>query len=172
MLFLTVLLAAFVAAWALPARFGGRSVKDAARRAMGAAFIVAGTAHLAMPDPFLAHLPGWVRFAEAIAYASGVLEIAGGLALVVPWHRENVGRAIAAYLVLVFPANVYVAVAGVDVPGQPDGWYHWARLPFQALFVWWALRSTAPSRPSGRVNREMASLEVPTPVEAARVAAD
>ena len=153
MLFLIVLLGAFVAAWALPVRFVGRSPKDAARRAMGAALVVAGVGHLATPDPFTAHLPDWVPFATPIVYASGLLEIALGLALFAPWRREDVGRAIAGYLVLVFPANVYVAVSGVDVPGQPGGWYPWVRLPFQALFVWWALRSTAPSAPPELVTR-------------------
>jgi hypothetical protein len=37
---------------------------------------------------------------------------------------------------------VYVAVAGIDVEGQPGGWYPWLRLPFQVLFVAWALWST------------------------------
>jgi uncharacterized membrane protein len=49
---------------------------------------------------------------------------------------------LAAYLLAVFPANLYVAIAGVDVQGQPDGWYPWLRLPLQALFIAWALWST------------------------------
>jgi uncharacterized membrane protein len=56
--------------------------------------------------------------------------------------RRRAGLALAAYLVAVFPANVYVAVAGIDVEGQPGGWYPWLRLPFQVLFVAWALWST------------------------------
>ena len=43
----------------------------------------------------------------------------------------------------VFPANVYVAIAGLDVDGQPGGIYPWLRLPFQALFIAWALWSIA-----------------------------
>jgi hypothetical protein len=37
---------------------------------------------------------------------------------------------------------VYVAVADVDVNGQPGGVYRWLRLPVQVLLVWIALRST------------------------------
>jgi uncharacterized membrane protein len=37
---------------------------------------------------------------------------------------------------------VYVAVAGVEVDGQPGGQYPWLRLPLQALFVWLALWTT------------------------------
>ena len=150
MIFLTVLLATLVASWALPARAGGRSLSEAARRALGAAFVVAGLGHLALPDPFLAHLPNGAPFEEAVVYASGAVEIALGLALFARRYRARAGVLVAAYLVVVFPANAYVAVAGVDVPGQPGGWYPWARLPLQALFVWWALRSTTPPRSSPR----------------------
>jgi hypothetical protein len=38
--------------------------------------------------------------------------------------------------------NIYVAVAGIDVQGQPDGIYAWIRLLFQPLFIWLALWTT------------------------------
>ena len=53
-----------------------------------------------------------------------------------------------------FPANVYVAVADVDVEGQPGGVFQWIRLPLQAVFIAWALWSTraeaAPERAAER----------------------
>ena len=52
----------------------------------------------------------------------------------------------AAFLVSVFPANVYVTVAGVDVDGLPGGLYPSLRLPLQAVFVVWAWASTRPIR--------------------------
>jgi len=152
MQFLILLLVASFLAWALPARLGGRSVQDAMRRGLGVAFLFAGASHLAMPDSFLVYFPGWVPFPEALVYLSGLVEVVGGLALLIRRYRTQAGRAVAAYLVLVFPANVYAAVAGVEgsLPGLIDAtWYPWARLPFQALFVWWALRSTG-ERPFGR----------------------
>jgi hypothetical protein len=42
----------------------------------------------------------------------------------------------------VFPGNLYVALAGIDVQGQPGGWYPWLRLPLQALFSAWAFWCT------------------------------
>ena len=60
-------------------------------------------------------------------------------------HRATVGRVLAAYLIAVFPANIYVAVADVDVSGQPGGLQAWLRLPLQVLFVAWALVSTTPT---------------------------
>lgn len=145
MLFLAVLGVGFFVFWALPVQLGGRSVKTAARRAMGAGFIAAGVTHFTMLDTMRAHFPSWVPAVDPIVYVTGVIEVAGGLALFARRYQSQVGLLVAAYLLLVFPANVYVAVADVDVPGLPDAWwYAWARLPLQALFIWWALRSTAP----------------------------
>jgi uncharacterized membrane protein len=156
MQFFIVLVVAFGVGWLLPARFGGRSTKDAARRAMAIALVFSGVSHFAMAESFSEYFPSWVPFTEAIVYGSGVAEVAGGLALFVRRYRAEVGLAIAAYFVLVFPANVYVAVAGVEesLPGLPDAaWYTWARLPFQALFIWWVLRSTQTPAPSGHEAR-------------------
>ena len=110
----------------------------------------AGVAHLASPDPFLQHLPGWVPGARLVVVVTGLIEIGLGMALALAGSRRTlIGRVTAAYLVAVFPANVYVAVSGTDVEGQPGGIYPWVRLPFQALFVAWALWST--TRPSRTV---------------------
>lgn len=137
MLFLLVLLIATAAAALLSRRAGLRSW---ARNGMAAAFVFAGAGHLAQPEPFEQHLPDWVPAAPALVFVTGVLEIALGLALALwPARRRHVGLAIAAYLVAVFPANVYVALAGVDVDGQPGGLYPWLRLPFQGLFIAWVL---------------------------------
>jgi uncharacterized membrane protein len=143
MIFFVALVIATLIAAALPARFGTRSPQRAARLGMAAAMVFAGAAHWFMPAPFVQHLPSWVPAAEALVLVSGGIEIALGGALLArqPWRRFA-GLALAAYLVAVFPANVYVAVAAVDVDGQPGGWYPWIRLPFQALFVAWALWST------------------------------
>lgn len=142
MLFLTVLVAGTAVAWAIGRK---RSTwQDHVRRGFGAAMIVAGLSHLGRPDPFLQHLPDWMPWPDATVFVSGLVEIALGAFMYAParW-RERVGLALAVYLIGVFPANVYVAVEGIDVEGQPDGIYPWIRLPLQALFVflaWWSTR--------------------------------
>jgi uncharacterized membrane protein len=99
--------------------------------------------HFVTPSPFVQHLPSVIPMRESVIYASGIVEIALGLALLSPSrYRPYVGILLAAYLVAVFPGNLYVAVAGVAVDGQPGGIYPWLRLPFQALFIWLALWST------------------------------
>src|SRR5688500_2573961 len=140
--FLALVVATLIAA-VLPARFGPRSARRAARLGMAAAMVFAGASHWLMPTPFVQHLPSWVPAPEMIILLTGGIEIALGAALLArqPWRRFA-GLALAAYLIAVFPSNVYVAVAEVDVDGQPGGWYPWVRLPFQVLFVAWALWST------------------------------
>ena len=68
---------------------------------------------------------------------TGVIEILLGAGLVA-WHdrRRDVALALVAYLVAVFPANVYVAVAGVSADNLGGG-DPWARLPFQAVYIAW-----------------------------------
>lgn len=139
MIFMLVLIVATLVA-AIIQR--GSAVRSWARWGLAVALIVAGVAHLADPTPFEQHLPGWVPGATGLVLVTGLIEIGLGAALAWSQRRREVGAVVAVYLVGVFPANVYVAVAGVDVDGQPGGVYPWIRLPFQALFVAWALWST------------------------------
>ena len=113
---------------------------------MALAFVIAGASHLLMPTPFVQHLPTWVPERHALIYLTGLFEMAGGIALLgARQWRRHVALVLALYLVLVFPSNVYVAVADVAVDGQPGGWYPWARLPFQAVFIWWLVWSAPAS---------------------------
>jgi uncharacterized membrane protein len=143
MLFFAVL----AAATGVAALFGRRrgTWRDHARRGLAAAMVFAGLTHLVQPDPFVQHLPDWVPARQALVAITGVIEIGLGSGLLTGRRRrQRAGQLLAAYLAAVFPANVYVAVADVDVDGQPGGLYPWIRLPFQALFIAWALWSTRP----------------------------
>jgi uncharacterized membrane protein len=145
MLFLTLLVLSTVLVWPLGRRRSGW--RDHARRGLAFAMAVAGLGHFARPEPFLQHLPDWVPAPDAIVYITGAIEIAFGVALVSSReHRVTVGRLLAAFLVAVLPANIYVAVQDVDVAGQPGGVHAWIRLPLQGLFIAWALVCTTPDR--------------------------
>ena len=163
MIFLTALVLATLAFLVLPGRFRRPSLRRAARWGLAVAMGVAGAAHWSLPTPFLQHLPPWVPAAEVLVALTGAVEILLGAALLLdpPW-RQRAGLALASYLLAVFPANVYVALAGVDVDGQPGGAYPWLRLPLQALFVAWALWCTdwrVPGSGSPRVPTSVASRE-------------
>lgn len=116
---------------------------DVGRLGLAASLAVVGLAHFVSPRVFVDHLPPEVPGRLAIVYATGAIELAlaSALAFAPARYRRRVGIVTAAYLVAIFPGNVYVAVAGVPV--YPAAWLAWVRLTLQPLFVWWALRSTS-----------------------------
>ena len=161
MIFLLVLALATSAAAAVLVLRRRFSARTAARVGMAVAMAFAGIAHLLMPTPFVQHLPTWVPMREELIFVTGFVEIALGAALLGQQPlRRWAGLALAGYLAAVFPSNVYVAVAGIDVDGQPGGAYPWIRLPFQLLFIAWALWSTrdveSPSGSGSSRHRESA----------------
>ena len=141
MTFLLILvLATLAVAGRARVRFGTVRWRQAAQHGLGMAFVVAGVSHLVNTTPFEQHLPEWVP-ATAIVVVSGIAEIVLGFALIAARRSARVvGIAAAVFLVGVFPANVYVAVAGVDVDGVPGGFYAWLRLPLQAVLIAWTWR--------------------------------
>ncbi len=116
--------------------------RDISRAIFAAAFATVGLLHFSSPQVFVDHLPVDVPARRPIVYATGALELALAAALLLAPRalRRRVGVVTAAYLIAVFPANIYVALAGVPV--YPAPWQAWARLPLQPLFIWWALWNT------------------------------
>lgn len=139
MVLFAVLVAGFLVAMLVPTRDGRRAPRDAARLAMALAMVFAGVSHFATPASFIPLLPGFVPVPEAVIVVTGVIEVLLGAGLVVPrgWRR-HVALVLVAYLVAVFPANVYAAVAGVEIEGLGAG-NNWLRLPFQAVYITWVL---------------------------------
>ncbi|WP_301109660.1 hypothetical protein [Sporosarcina sp.] len=101
-------------------------------------FIAAGVGHYILSDFFIAAMPEWVPFRPAIVYISGIMEILLAIGLLMKRTRERTGILIAAFLVLVFPVNIYMALSSenYDLPAVAL----WLRLPLQFLLVWWVLK--------------------------------
>ena len=75
-----------------------------------------------------------------MVYISGVVEILLGMGLFWPDTRRLAGYGLAALLVAVFPANIYMAIANIHPPGVViSPWILWARLPLQSVLIWWVL---------------------------------
>jgi len=105
------------------------------RRLCGPFFVFAGAMHFLRPRFYLAIMPPWLPRHRELVVASGVAEIAGGLALMTP-ARRPAGWWLIATLLGVFPANVHMALHPEDFPNLPRTALY-ARLPFQAVFVAW-----------------------------------
>ena len=103
-------------------------------------FLAAGAIHLARPAPFVGITPGWVPYPAFVIAFTGVCELLGAVALLIPRLRWWAGVMLAAYAVCVFPANVNHAIQHA-LTGAPPGWgYHVPRLLLgQPLIIWWVL---------------------------------
>jgi uncharacterized membrane protein len=112
---------------------------------LGFALGYAGIGHLTTSrQEFQAQVPNLLKdYADFVVVASGVVEIALGLALVGLWkYRVQVGWVVAAFFVAIFPGNISQYVNGVDAFGLDSDTSRLVRLFFQPLLVVWALLST------------------------------
>jgi uncharacterized membrane protein len=112
---------------------------------LGLALGYAGIGHLTNNrQEFQAQVPTLLKdYADFVVVASGVVEIALGLALVGLWkYRVQVGWVVAAFFVAIFPGNISQYVNGVDAFGLDSDTSRLVRLFFQPLLVVWALWST------------------------------
>ena len=128
------------------------SARDVARFATAMFFTSAGAMHFLSPAPYLKIVPPFVPAPLAMVYISGAAEIAGGVGLLVTAARRMAGRGLAALLLAVFPANIYMAAQHVQLTANPlPSWLLWGRLALQPLMIWWVLwcsRATAIAPPA------------------------
>ena len=110
------------------------------RLPLGLFFVVAGALHFVIPGAYETTVPRWLPEPRALVLASGVAEIAGGLAVLDRRSARWGGWWLIATLVAVFPANVEMALHAerFRVP-EP---LLWARLPLQAALVAWVVWAT------------------------------
>lgn len=113
--------------------------RDIGRWVAGALFLLAGVGHLTTQrEEFRAQVPEWFPLVseDAVVLASGVVEIALGVALIaLPRYKVAVGWTVAAFLVAVFPGNIAQYVEHEDAFGLDTEAERLIRLPFQPLFI-------------------------------------
>ncbi|MDO6655219.1 DoxX family protein [Anaerobacillus sp. 1_MG-2023] len=108
-------------------------------------FIFAGFAHFLQGEGFAAMVPDWVPFKLGLIYLTGIIEIVLAILLLVPSTRKQARLWTVIYLIAIFPANIYAAIAGVPAPGQDEAnqVLLWVRLLFQPLLIWWVFWAAA-----------------------------
>jgi uncharacterized membrane protein len=99
-----------------------------------------GALHFVDPTPFMDIVPNYLPAPKALVLVSGFFEILGGLGLLPQKTRRLAGIGLVLLYIAVFPANLYSAMYGI-APGGMDvsPLMLWIRLPFQLLFIAWAL---------------------------------
>jgi uncharacterized membrane protein len=105
---------------------------------VGLLFLFTASGHFVQAAPMVQMLPPWVPAREALVHATGVLEIAIGLALFSPRWRRAAGWAATAVLVAFFPANIYAAFQHAPMGGHAWGpVYLLIRGPLQLFILGW-----------------------------------
>ncbi len=105
-------------------------------------WIGAGLNHFRIPHVYDAIMPRPLkRWDRELTHASGVAEIAGGVAVLHPRSRRFGRWWIIATLGGVYPANIQMALHPERYPKIP-AWALWARLPLQFAAAWWAFAAT------------------------------
>ena len=120
-------------------------IKSVARILLGAMLITAGIGHLSFArKEFQAQVPDWVPGdADDTVVASGVGEVLLGTALIIPGKNETtIGKIAALFFTAVFPGNISQYVNKRDAFGLDTDGKRLARLFFQPILIFWALRST------------------------------
>ncbi len=125
-------------------------LRQVLRFLLAVGFVMAGLNHFRDPGFYLVMMPPALPWHLPLIYISGVCEIIGGLLVLVPATRRLAGWGLIALLLAVFPANIYAAIAHVQLPGPPIApSLLWLRLPFQAVFIAWVYFTTL-STPTAR----------------------
>ncbi|MBT0993309.1 DoxX family protein [Cellulomonas sp. DKR-3] len=113
-------------------------------RGVALAFLVSGTVHLVRPRVFEPIVPRALP-ARPVVLWSGVAELACAVGMLTPRTRRPAGLVSAALLVVVFPANVQMAVDSVGAARRRPtrgrlarAGITVARLPLQWPLVRWA----------------------------------
>lgn len=101
----------------------------------------AGVLHFAKPAPYAAIVPAQLGDPLPWVYASGVAELACAAGLAALRSRRRAGLATALLFVVVFPANVQMAVSALRSSSASTTTQVLAvgRLPLQVPLVLWAL---------------------------------
>jgi len=98
--------------------------------------VVAGVLHFAATEPFVKIVPGILPFPTAIVYISGLIEIILGATLLLPKTQRLAAWGLVALFIAVYPANLNMAINGIELEGVPNTWWFQAiRLPFQFVLI-------------------------------------
>lgn len=124
---------------------GETAPRTIARVVLGAFMVFAGIGHLTFArKDFQAQVPEFVPLpADVTVLASGVVEIALGLALILlVKQRAMVGLVLAAFFVAVFPGNIAQWLHHRPAFGLNSDTARLIRLFFQPVLIAWALWCT------------------------------
>lgn len=104
---------------------------------MAGLYIAAGLNHFRKPKMYLRLMPDYIPAHLTMVYISGVAEVILGALLLFPATRIWAAWGIIILLILVFPANIQMAL-DFYARKNPYLWIAIIRLPLQFVLIWWA----------------------------------
>ena len=133
--FTTLILVATIAAYFLLSRRGITSfgwVQWVLRVVVALPLLVSGIGHFTRTAMFASIIPPAFPYRPQLVLLSGAMELAGAVGVLLPAFTRIASVCLAVLMVVIFPANVYVAnqaVGGLHMPGVP------ARLAMQVVYI-------------------------------------
>ena len=125
--------------------------KEFLRWVYGVIFTLAGANHFMHTEFYLSIMPPYLPSHLALVYASGVCEIALGIALLFRSTQRFAAWGMIALIVAVTPANLHMAVHAELYPRFSPA-VLWIRLLLQVVLIAWAYWYARPMKPSGNAN--------------------
>ena len=108
---------------------------------LSALYILIGLKHFQDPNYFIGIIPDFIPLKELVCYLTGLMEIVGGVMLLIPKYRKNGAYLLILLLIIVFPSNIYLYIS--EIPREVISiTKHQAlvRMPFQfplILLAYW-----------------------------------
>lgn len=107
-------------------------------------YVIAGFNHFWHPGVYLDLVPPYLGHPAIFNSISGLLEIAGGLLMIIPATRKLSACLLILLLTAFIPAHIYL----IQMKGCVSenlcipAWVAWLRLfPFQFILMWWAWKT-------------------------------
>ncbi len=102
-------------------------------------FVMIGLTHLRKPAQLTYMVPTFLPNPRLLVLVSGIAEILLGASLLIPVLQNGAAWGLILLLIVIFPANIHVAVNNLPPPGglPTKPWYVWSRLLFQPVYMLW-----------------------------------
>ena len=117
--------------------------KTIALLGLAAFFINVGVDHFLNPEFYLNIMPDYLPLHLEAVYISGLFEIVGGVCVLIPRLRSAAGWGLVALLIVVYPANIHMALNPELFPEIALSLLY-TRLLFQFIFIYWSYSATRP----------------------------
>lgn len=108
---------------------------------MAAMLCFTAIGHFAFAQGMTMMMPGFIPFKKELVWFTGVLEVAGGIGLLLPQTRYLAAVSLIIFFVLILPVNISAALRHIDYQRSttdgPGPTYLWFRVPLQILFIGW-----------------------------------